>query len=149
MRRTLAIAVFVAFLASVLVAPSAGGAAPPPLGISSNVSYLGNVPGAAIGMHFKGHYAYVTGPAGITVLDIVQPADPRVVGALPLPHFENEDVDLCGNTLLVSNDREAKDVGSILYVIDITVRTQPTVLATLPLGLTGVRDAAQGTSRTS
>ena len=59
-------------------------------------------------MNFKDHYAYVSGWGGITVLDIAQPASPQVVGALPLPHFENEDVDLCGNTLLVVNDREAR-----------------------------------------
>jgi hypothetical protein len=58
------------------------------------------------------------------------------VGALPLPHFENEDVDLCGNILLVVNDREAKDLGSIMYVISIANRTAPSVLAVLPLGLT-------------
>ena len=39
------------------------------------------------------------------MLDIAQPAAPQVAGALPLPHFENEDVDLCGNTLTVVNDR--------------------------------------------
>jgi LVIVD repeat-containing protein len=62
-------------------------------------------------MNFKGHYAYVTGWAGVTVLDIANPAQPRLAGALPLPHFENEDVDLCGNTLIVVNDREVEDLG--------------------------------------
>ena len=56
---------------------------------------------------------------------------------LPLPHFENEDVDPCGNTLLVVNDREAKDLGSIMYVVNITNRTSPSVIAILPLGLPG------------
>jgi hypothetical protein len=73
-------------------------------------------------MNFEDHYAYVSGWGGITVLDIAQPADPQVVGALPLPHFENEDVDLCGSILLVVNDREAKDLGSIMYVISIANR---------------------------
>jgi hypothetical protein len=54
-----------------------------------------------------------------------------------LPHFENEDMDLCGNTLLVVNDREAKDLGSIMYVISIANRTSPKVEAIPPLGLTG------------
>ena len=36
-----------------------------------------------------------------------------------LPHFENEDVDLCGNTLIVVNDREVQDLGSVMYVVSI------------------------------
>jgi hypothetical protein len=88
-------------------------------------------------MNFKGRYAYVTGWNGVTVLDIVRPASPQVVGALPLPHFENEDVDLCGNTLIVVNDRATRDLGSVMYVVSIANRTVPTILAVLPLGLTG------------
>src|SRR6185295_14295742 len=77
------------------------------------------------------------GWTGIVVLDIAQADSPQPVGALPLPHFENEDVDLCGNLLLVANDREAKDLGSVLYVISIANPTAPAVIAVLPLGLTG------------
>ena len=88
-------------------------------------------------MTFKDHYAYVSGWGGITVLDIAKADSPVLVGALPLPHFENEDVDLCGNTLIVVNDREAEDIGSIMYVISIANRTLPVVSAILPLGLTG------------
>ena len=121
------------------VMPAAGevAPAPPPLATSSNVHVLGNVPGSAAGMTFKGHYAFVSGWGGITVLDIAEPASPRVAGALPLPHFENEDVDLCGDLLLVVNDREARDLGSILYVISVAAPETPTVSAVLPLGLTG------------
>jgi len=109
----------------------------PPLANSSNVQYLGHIPGTAAGMNFKDHYAYVSGWGGITVLDIAQPAAPKLVGALPLPHFENEDVDLCGNTLLVVNDRAEQDLGAVMYVINIANRTTPTLTAILPLGLTG------------
>jgi hypothetical protein len=118
--------------ASATIAP-----ADPPLATSSNVHLLGHVPGTAAGMNFKGHYAYVTGWSGITVLDIAKPASPELVGSVPLPHFENEDVDLCGNTLIVVNDREAKDLGSIMYVVSIANRTSPEVVAAMPLGLTG------------
>jgi hypothetical protein len=120
-------------------APASGAIAPadPPLATSSNVHLLGHVPGTAAGMNFKGHYAYVTGWSGITVLDIAKPAAPELVGSVPLPHFENEDVDLCGNTLIVVNDREAKDLGSIMYVVSIANRTSPEVVAVMPLGLTG------------
>src|SRR3954471_18704651 len=116
---------------------TAGAASDPPLASSSNVHVLDHIPGTAAGMNFKGHYAYVSGWGGVTVLDIAQPASPKLAGALPLPHFENEDVDLCGNTLIVVNDREAKDIGSVMYVIDISKPTSPSVAAILPLGLTG------------
>jgi hypothetical protein len=111
--------------------------AEPPLATSSNVHVLSHVPGSAAGMNFKDHYAFVSGWGGITVLDIAKADSPQPVGALPLPHFENEDVDLCGNVLLVVNDREASDLGSIMYVIDISTPASPMVEAVLPLGLTG------------
>jgi hypothetical protein len=117
--------------------PAAAQVAEPPLANSSNVQLLDHIPGSAAGMNFKGHYAYVTGWAGVTVLDISNAAQPRLAGALPLPHFENEDVDLCGNTLIVVNDREVEDLGSILYVVSIANPTTPTIQAVLPLGLTG------------
>jgi hypothetical protein len=117
---------------------SALAAAVPPLAKSSNVTVLGNVAtGPALGMNFKGHFAFVTGPQGLTVLDISNPAEPATVAFHPLPHFENEDVDLCGNTLLISNDRESKDLGAVLYVFDIANPTAPSLEAALPLGLTG------------
>jgi hypothetical protein len=109
----------------------------PPLATSPNVHVLDHIPETAAGMNFKGHYAYVTGWTGVTVLDIATPASPQVVGELPLPHFENEDVDLCGDILIVTNDREAKDLGSVMYVVSIAEPTSPTVVGVLPLGLTG------------
>ena len=88
-------------------------------------------------MNFKDHYAFVSGWGGITVLDIAKADSPRLAGALPLPHFENEDVDLCGNTLIVVNDRATRDLGSALYSVNISNPTSPSVQAVLPLGLTG------------
>src|SRR3954447_7108625 len=116
----------------------AGAVAPePPLAASSNVHVLDHIPGTAAGMNFKDHYAFVTGWTGLLVLDIAKPASPQIAGYLALPHFENEDVDLCGNTLIIVNDREAKDLGSIMYVVDISKPTDPAISAILPLGLTG------------
>jgi hypothetical protein len=117
--------------------PASAQVADPPLASSSNVQLVDHIPGSAAGMNFKGHYAYVTGWAGVTVLDISNPASPTLAGALPLPHFENEDVDLCGNTLIVVNDREVEDLGSVLYVVSIANPTTPVIQAVLPLGLTG------------
>jgi len=111
--------------------------AEPPLATSSNVHVLGHIPGSAAGMTFKDHYAFLSGWGGLTVLDIAQADSPQVVGGLPLPHFENEDVDLCGNTLLVVNDRVTRDIGSVMYVISIANPSSPTVAAVLPLGWTG------------
>jgi hypothetical protein len=128
-----------AVVVALALAPAAGegDALEPPLAASSNVHLLAHVPGTAAGMNFKDHYAYVSGWSGITVLDIAKADDPKLVGELPLPHFENEDVDLCGDLLTVVNDREAKDIGSIMYVISIKNRTAPSIVGVLPLGLTG------------
>ena len=112
--------------------------AEPPLATSSNVQLLGAHPRHRGRDELQGHYAYVSGWTGITVLDIAKADSPQLVGALPLPHFENEDVDLCGNILLVVNDREAKDLGSVMYVDrHRQPPTPPVVEAVLPLGLTG------------
>jgi hypothetical protein len=129
----------IAVLAACLVtAPARGLPIVPPLRTSPNVQLVTNVPGSFAGLAFKGHYAYATGWAtGLTVFDISKPEAPSPVGALPLPHFENEDVDLCGNTLLIANDREKDDYGGVLYVINIADPSTPALLATLPLGLTG------------
>jgi hypothetical protein len=132
--RMLALAAVVAMLNAV---PATGDAVEPPLAASSNVHLLAHIPGSAAGMNFKDHYAYVTGWTGVVVLDIANADAPQVAGVLPLPHFENEDVDLCGNLLIVVNDREAKDLGSVMYVVSIAAPTSPTILAVLPLGLTG------------
>ena len=128
-----------AALVTALVIPGAGTARAqvPPLAISPNVELLTTIPGSAAGMAFSGTHAFVTGWGGVTVLDISKAAAPQPVGFLPLPHFENEDVDLCGTTLLVVNDREARDIGAIMYVIDISIPQAPAVRAVLPLGLTG------------
>jgi hypothetical protein len=124
-------------VSAVCPAVSEGAVAEPPLAASSNVHLMAHIPGSAAGINFKDHYAFVSGWAGVTVLDIATPDAPQVAGVLPLPHFENEDVDLCGNTLLVVNDREAKDLGAIMYVVSIAEPTKPFVTAVLPLGLTG------------
>ena len=126
-----------ALVLSIVASPAAAVPPEPPLAASSNVHVLDHIPGTAAGMNFKGHYAFVSGWSGITVLDIATPASPQVAAELPLPHFENEDVDLCGNTLIVVNDREAKDLGSLMYVINIATPTSPSIAAVLPLGLSG------------
>ncbi len=128
-----------AVVAGLTAVPAAAQTLPvePPLAASDNVHPVGHIPGSAAGMVFKDHYAYVSGWGGITVLDIAKADSPQVVGALPLPHFENEDVDLCGNTLIVVNDRVEEDLGALMYVVSIANPSTPAVSAILPLGLTG------------
>ncbi len=135
-RRLTALTLVIAGL-SVVPVVAQGQAVEPPLAASSNVQHVGHIPGTAAGMVFKDHYAFVSGWSGITVLDIAQPAAPQVAGALPLPHFENEDVDLCGNTLTVVNDRATRDLGALMYVVSVANPTSPTIVGVLPLGLTG------------
>ena len=129
-RIKLSLLALAAVAAALVLVPAAGegDSLEPPLAASSNVHLLAHVPGTAAGMNFKDHYAYVSGWSGITVLDIAKADDPKLVGELPLPHFENEDVDLCGDLLTVVNDREAKDIGSVMYVVSIKKRTAPSIV---------------------
>ncbi len=104
--------------------------------MSGNVTPKLTLPvGHPIGARFRDNYMFVTGTEGLTVYDISDPVLPKLAGALPLPHFENEDVDLGGNTLLISND-PSEGVG-ILYVIDISNPTQPTIKGVLANGTIG------------
>jgi hypothetical protein len=144
--RSLAALAAIALLAGLTAASAAAQLAPadPPLAASDNVHLLGHVPGSAAGMNFKDHYAYVSGWSGVTVLDIAKPAAPEVVGELPLPHFENEDVDLCGDLLTVVNDRAEFDLGALMYVVSIADPESPTITAVLPLGLTASGERGSG-----
>jgi len=92
--------------------------------ISGNVEPLATIPlGKPIGARFRDDLMYVTGTDGVSIYDVSQPALPVSKGALPLPHFENEDVDMGGDILLVSND-PSEGVG-ILYVIDVSNPSLP------------------------
>jgi hypothetical protein len=128
-----------ALLALCVGAPSAAAQAPDveifeddgtPL-VSDNVSLLATLPiSTPIGARFRDGYMYVTGTAGLTIYDVSDPELPKPVGALPLPHFENEDVDLGGDVLLISND-PSEGVG-VLYVIDISNPRLPRLLSATP-----------------
>src|SRR3954463_2170920 len=131
-RRLGAVALLAAALVTASALPAAAVTPEPPLAASSNVHVLDHIPGTAAGMNFKDHYAFVSGWTGVMVLDIANPAAPKIAGGLALPHFENEDVELCGNTLIVVNDREAKDIGSGMYVIGISPPPSPPRSAHLP-----------------
>jgi hypothetical protein len=121
--------------AAAVVSLSGGPASADPTGLlaSDNVTLVGTIPQpGVIGARFRGDVMFVTGSAGLTTFDISDPASPQPLGALPLPHFENEDVDLGGNILLISND--AAESTGILYVIDISDPASPTLLSTMQMG---------------
>jgi LVIVD repeat len=145
--KTRRLALIATALSALLLLPSAVGPAagqvlpaPPPLAVSDNVELIGNVPGSLFGMHFKGNYGYATGPTGLTVFDVSEAANPTIAGKLPLPHFENEDVDACGNLLIIASD--AVNPAAPLFVIDIANPSTPTLLATYNLGIEGTGNGA-------
>ncbi|HYH27862.1 MAG TPA: hypothetical protein VEA19_03680 [Actinomycetota bacterium] len=116
-----------------LTAPASGLDDPTGVISSENVELLGTIPNpGVIGARFRGDVMYVTSLTGLTTYDISEPAAPQLLGALPLPHFENEDVDLGGNILLISND--AAESTGILYVIDISNPAAPSLLSTFQMG---------------
>jgi hypothetical protein len=139
--RRLALLITVAALAAPAVASAQapdiiGGQKPM---VSNNVEPLATLPiPHPIGARFRDGFMYVTTTEGLTVYDITKPELPVPVGALPLPHFENEDVDLGGDILLVSND-PSEGVG-VLYVIDISNPRLPVLKSALQTGFvfTGV-----------
>lgn len=101
--------------------------------VSSNIDVLGTIPmPGAIGVTFRDNVMYATGQEGVQTFDVSNPALPVPMGKLPLPHFENEDVTIGGNTLLVAADQAIGFINTI-YVIDIsnprvlTLRARATV----------------------
>ena len=100
---------------------------------SDNIAVHTVIPNpAAIGARFRGDFMYLTTSTGLVIYDVSDPVAPAEVGRLPLPHFENEDVDLGGNILLISND--AAESYGILHVIDISDPTAPESIATYQMG---------------
>ena len=133
MRRLLA-AVLGAAL-TLLPAGVAGGQVSDPTDLlkSDNVAVLGTLPNpGVIGARFRGDVMFVTSVGGLTTYDISNPVSPTLLGALPLPHFENEDVDLGGDILLISND--AAESTGVLYVIDISDPAHPALLSAAQMG---------------
>ena len=97
-----------------------------------------HIPGSAAGMNFKGHYAYVSGWGGITVLDIAQAASPAARRRRCRCRTSRTRTSTSAGTRCSSSTTaRPQDLGSIMYVLSIANPTAPTVVAILPLGLTG------------
>src|SRR4051812_5642000 len=95
MRRLLPTLVAAAGLVLALAGPAAAGT---PVVASDNVTLQGRLPEAtsAISSRFSpdGKTMYVSSATGLLIYDVTLPDHPILLGALPLPHFENEDVDV-------------------------------------------------------
>src|SRR3954452_18755927 len=102
---------------------------------SSNVSVLGKLPqsAGAIGARFSedGNTMYVSSATGLQIYDVSQPERPRPLSQLPLPHFENEDVDVGRDTVVITNDPSFSGVGMI-YLIDVADPAHPVLRSALP-----------------
>ncbi len=69
---------------------------------SSNVEMLLNIPDAgSVGGRFAGNYYITTTVTGLRIYDATDPEVPMLSGALTLPHWENEDVDVSVSRKLV------------------------------------------------
>jgi hypothetical protein len=161
MRRFLTAAVLLVVGCSAIVLPGqvvgAGEGVPAPCAdapipdgtfISSNVKLRCHFPEpGVIGARFKRYangktYMFVTSVAGLSVYNVTHPRSPVLVTKMPLPHFENEDVDLGGNILMISND--AAESRGLLYLIDISdpknpeAVYQPPVPPNYPLDMGGI-----------
>ncbi len=102
---------------------------------SSNVSLRGKLPqsAGAIGARFSpdGETMYVSSATGLQVYDVSTAATPRHIAQLPLPHFENEDVDVGRETVVITNDPSFSTVGAI-YLIDVADPANPVLRSVLP-----------------
>jgi len=124
-----AIAILAGIIALTLAAP-AGAALE-----SDNVSLLGKVPDSAgaIGARFSpdGDTMYVTAATGLQIYDVSTPESPRKLSQLALPHFENEDVDVGRDTVVITNDPSFTGVG-VIYLIDVADPANPSLRTALP-----------------
>lgn len=134
MRRSFAVLAVFVLLASVAVAPAGADVGPGGF-MSSNVTWLGNIPldspgvGARVVQVGGARRLYVTGVKNLTIYDLSTPELPVPLGVLPLPNWENEDVEVSadGNTVLVAND-----VVGTSYLIDATDPRVPVLRGNIP-----------------
>ena len=106
-----ALALVAGTVAAATAAPTgraALGPTPPAGAISPNVQFVANIPQAqsAISLNFIGSTMFVSAVSGLSSYDISDPANPKLLGALPYYIWENEDVDVdaARHLLFVSRD---------------------------------------------
>jgi hypothetical protein len=121
MRRIALICVF-----ALTAVPSTPTAAGTPVFASDNVSLVNTIPieGTAIGGKLRivdGHpYFVMTATTGVSIYDVATPELPLPVAHLPLGNFENEDVEMSDDLLLIANDQGFTLAYGGLQIIDIS-----------------------------
>jgi Domain of unknown function DUF11/LVIVD repeat len=131
-------------IAGLVLLPGVADAAEPPAAKSDNVSYVTTLDEpATVSARFQQRGArtlmFLSTLRGLSIYDVSDPEAPEKLGALDLPHFENEDVDVRGNFALISND--PSEGAGRLYVIDVSDPAAPVVRGSLA---TGTLDLYQG-----
>ena len=134
-----------------LAAVLAVAAAPAQAAQSSNVKLLANIPemAAAIAVNFIDDTMFVSTVAGVYAYDVSDPAQPSIIGALPMFIWENEDVDVDRKRKLLFVSRDPRGFTSpaapgetfpygAVHVIDVSVPHLMTQVAffTVPAGHT-------------
>ncbi len=105
---------------------------------SSPVTLLSTVtaPGA-VSARLVGQVLYVSTAAGLITYDVRDPAAPRELGRLPLPVFQNEDLDVDGGIALLAEDMPVTTpdtpVGGQLLVVSVSDPSRPMLLSQVSL----------------
>lgn len=134
MRRSIGVCAVLVELVAVLTFPAYADVAPGGI-MSSNVDWLGNIPLDSPGVSARvvrvGDVPrlYVSGVKNLTIYDLSNPALPLPMGALALPNWQNEDIDVSedGSTVLVAND-----AGVWSYLIDASDPRAPVLQGRIP-----------------
>jgi hypothetical protein len=117
--RLLALALFAGL---VLAAPADA------LETSAGVSYLRTVPERGIvSARAVGNLLYVSALSGVSIYDVSDPRNPVRIGRLELPNAQNEDVDVGGGIMLISDDPYAGR--GILHIVDVRDPRKPRLLS--------------------
>ena len=128
----------VAALLALVLFPAAAAAATeasPGVSLVSSIPERGVISARAVGQHL-----YVSSLSGVSIFDVSNPRAPVRVGRLDLPNAQNEDVDVAGGILLVSDDPFGGR--GVLHVVDIRDPASPRVVSTLSTWAPGLLDFA-------
>jgi hypothetical protein len=86
----------------------------------------------------SGHYAYLGGESGLTVLDVSDPAAPILVSRVAEGRDWVEHVATIGDRLYTSCGPSAAFWGTLCRIFDIANRAQPSLLGTIQMEVQGV-----------
>src|SRR3954451_9812756 len=118
-----------------------------PLFHSDNITQVTSLPEAAGAASARfspdGKTMYVSTWKGLHIYDITKPDDPQRIGVLPLPHFENEDVEAGDGVVIITND-PSEGMG-LIYIIDVKNPATPRIRSIIRNGdIVGASDAVLG-----